>query len=480
MLRGVPGPLWAAIYVGVAAATLPAVLPVMVGVMADQLGFGVERAGYVASANMAGIALGSIAGAILTRRWSWTAVIIAGLIVMIGANGLTILGTTFSYVAAMRFASGFGEGLIAGICYAAMGRSGQAARALAFYVAGQGLVGAVGMGFMTAAIQQAGWKILFILVSILAVPAFWLARSIGSLDVRGSTVKEGDKRDAMTWLGWSAVFALLAQFVGLSSIWAFLERLGHTKEIDAFHLSLALSASAIANMMGSLAVGLLAHRIRGLLGVALAFALFMVSIAAAFMSNDWRVYLIAGVLFMLSWAIYFPFQFGLLAAFDRGGSLAAIMPAVTGLGFTIGPALGGIFLARGGTGAILCLGFACRSARLPAWVCIASQGDWHDMANWRQGHRCHFWKHRAAAHSSRKWSHQDTLCAATIQCGRRLRRSERCLRTPRFFRLSCPYLRQYAQRERGRWLGPCAAGDDCHLRGAGRSKNVDGRNHDGT
>jgi predicted MFS family arabinose efflux permease len=363
MLSGIPGPLWAAIYVGVAAATLPAVLPVMVGVMAEQLGFGVERAGFVASANMAGIAFGSIVGAVLTRRWSWTSVIIIGLVVMIGANLLTTLGTTFNYVAATRLASGLGEGLIAGICYAAMGRSGQAARALAFYVAGQGLVGAVGLGFMTAAVEHWGWQVLFVLVSILALPAFWLARSIGSLDARGSlnaaSLVAKTKREAITWLGSGAVFALLAQFVGLSSIWAFLERLGHAKEIDAFHLSLALSASAIANMVGSLLVGLFAHRIRGLQGIAMAFVLFSVSMAATFISDDWRVYLVAAVLFMLSWAVYFPFQFGLLAKFDRGGSLAAVMPAVTGGGFTIGPALGGIFLAKGGTGGILAWGFGC-------------------------------------------------------------------------------------------------------------------------
>ena len=65
-----PPPLWAAVYIGVAAATLPAVLPVMVGVMTDQLGFGLERAGYVASANMGGVALGSVFRAGLTRRWS--------------------------------------------------------------------------------------------------------------------------------------------------------------------------------------------------------------------------------------------------------------------------------------------------------------------------------------------------------------------------------------------------------------------------
>jgi predicted MFS family arabinose efflux permease len=379
-VKNLPGPLWAAIYVGIAAATLPAVLPVMVGVMSDQLGFGLAHAGYVASFNMAGIALGSVLGAALTRRWSWARVVVVGAIVMIGANALTMIGTGFAYIAATRFASGLGEGLIAGICYAAMGRSGQAARALAFYAAGQGLVGAVGMGFMATAIAHFGWQILFALVSVVALPAFWLAPMIGTLHDGRTTASPA--AGSVTRLGWGAVAALLAQFIGMSSIWAFLERLGHAKGLDPVHLSLALSASAIASMVGSLLVGVLAHRVRGLYGIAAAFALLATSLAAAFLGNGWQIYLVAGVLFMLSWAVYFPFQFGLLASFDRSGALAAIMPAVTGLGFTVGPAIGGVLMARGGIGAILGWGAGCMLISTLACAVLhrMARSNTHDMA----------------------------------------------------------------------------------------------------
>jgi predicted MFS family arabinose efflux permease len=356
---GMQWSLWAAIYLGIAAATLPAVLPVMVGVMTDQLGFGLERAGYIASANMGGVALGSIVGAGLTRRLSWTTVINSGAAVMIGANALTMSTSVFSHFATLRFTSGLGEGLVAGICYAAMGQSGQATRALAFYAAGQGLVGAVGMGFIPTVIAHLGWQVLFVLISVLALPAFWLARRIGLLDGGGMQGPTATNVGMLSWLGWAAVGTLLAQFIGLSSIWAFLERLGHAKGIDTLHLSLALSASAIANMAGCLAVGLVAHRLGELRGMVVAFALFTLSLAGIFFRNDWQVYLATGVLFMLSWSLYFPFQFGLLATFDRRGTLAAIMPAVTGTGLTVGPALGGVLLARAGTGAILGFGLGC-------------------------------------------------------------------------------------------------------------------------
>jgi predicted MFS family arabinose efflux permease len=214
---------------------------------------------------------------------------------------------------------------------------------------------------------------------VVALPAFWLAPMIGTLHDGRTTASPA--AGSVTGLGWGAVAALLAQFIGMSSIWAFLERLGHAKGLDPVHLSLALSASAIASMVGSLLVGVLAHRVRGLYGIAAAFALLATSLAAAFLGNGWQIYLVAGVLFMLSWAVYFPFQFGLLANFDRSGALAAIMPAVTGLGFTVGPAIGGVLMARGGIGAILGWGAGCMLISTLACVVLhrVSRSNMHDM-----------------------------------------------------------------------------------------------------
>jgi predicted MFS family arabinose efflux permease len=135
-------------------------------------------------------------------------------------------------------------------------------------------------------------------------------------------------------------------------------------------------------MVGSLLVGVLAHRVRGLYGIAAALALFVAGVSAAFLWDAWQVYLVAGVLFMLSWSVYFPFQFGLLADFDRGGVLAAIMPAVTGGGFTLGPAVGGVLMARGGIGAILGWGSGCLLLSTLACVVLyrISRRNPHDMA----------------------------------------------------------------------------------------------------
>ena len=374
-------PVWAAIYLGIAAATLPAVMPVMIGILADELAFGAAGAGYVASANLAGVGVGSIVCLALARRWTWTALIVAGAVVMIGTNFLTILDSSYSYIVVMRLLSGLGEGLIAAICYAAMGGSREPARALAFYVAGQGLVGAVGMGFIPTIVEQSGWQWFFVLVSVLAMPAFILARLIGTLQQNRSESR-ADKPLVLSWKGSYTLGSILLYFVGMSAIWAFLELMGDAKGLDTLHLSMSLSASAVANMVGSLAVGFVAHRLSTIKGLVVGLVALLASLIGLVFLNAWQIFLLSAVLFSFSWGFYFPYQFRLLARVDQ--QVTGVMPAITGGGLTIGPAVGGFLLSTSGTATVCVFGLAAvvMSAATTFHINLRSQrmGSSYDMA----------------------------------------------------------------------------------------------------
>ena len=349
------GPVWAAIYLGIAAATLPAVMPVMIGILADELAFGTAGAGYVASANLAGVGIGSIVCLALARRSSWKVLIIMGALIMIGTNLLTMLHSAYQYILLMRFLSGLGEGLIAAICYAAMGHSREPARALSFYVAGQGLVGAIGMGLIPTIVEQSGWQWFFVLVSILALPAFFLAKLIGTLQDRRTDERTG-RRGAMSWNAAYTLGSILMYFVGMAAIWAFLERMGDAKGLDTMHLSMSLSASAIANMVGSLAVGIVAHRLSTVEGLIVGMAALVASLIGLVAFDAWMAFMVSAVLFSFSWGFYFPYQFRLLARVDH--EVTGVMPAITGGGLTIGPAVGGFLLSTSGTASVCVFGLA--------------------------------------------------------------------------------------------------------------------------
>lgn len=364
-----PAAVWAAIYLGVAAATLPAVLPVMVGVFAERFGYGVAGGGMIASMNMGGILVGSLFCPIIATRLSWAAMVRVGLAVMIAGNLLTMLDGHYAYVAATRILSGLGEGVVGGICYAAMGRAARPGRAISLYLAGQSIVGMVGLGSFGWIAASFGWQWLFLALSAIALPGFWLARPIGAAQRRerdgARPLRLGGDRLAI-----GALAAILAYFIGMASLWPFLERIGVGKGLGAAPIAFALSVSAFGGLAGSLAASALAERISQRAGLLAGAAILTCGVVALTLPIGAAGFVAAICLFTFAWPFQYAFKFGLLASVDRNGRMVTLTPAITGAGLTIGPAVGGIFLQYLGLGAVgaFCLGCVAVAVAGALWV----------------------------------------------------------------------------------------------------------------
>lgn len=349
--------VWAAIYVGVAAATLPAVLPVMVGIFADGFGYGLAGAGLVASFNMGGILIGSLLSPIVAARWPWIGTVRVALAVMVAGNLLTMLNGPFAYIAATRMFSGLGEGVVAGICYAAMGRAARPERAISIYFGGQSIVGMIGLGSFGWVAANFGWPWIFLLLSLIALPGFWLAGRIGTAQPHPSAAMSGAARFAPAPL--LAMAFILILFVGMASLWPFIERIGVGRGLDATAIAFALSASAFGGLAGSAVAGIVADRLPRNACLMGGMAMLVAGIAGLGLSSGPWGFAAALWLFAFAWPFQYAFQFGLLASTDPGGRIVALTPAITGGGLTIGPALGGVLLQNWGLTVVSLFCLAC-------------------------------------------------------------------------------------------------------------------------
>lgn len=86
------------------------ILPILVGAYVDYLGHSESTAGWVSSANLAGIALMTLIVSLKTRHWSLQTVALYGLSVMIAADLLTTFLRPVPLFAGLRFLSGLGSG----------------------------------------------------------------------------------------------------------------------------------------------------------------------------------------------------------------------------------------------------------------------------------------------------------------------------------------------------------------------------------
>lgn len=353
--------VWAAIYLGVAAATLPAVLPVMVGVFADRFGYGVTGAGMIASLNMGGILVGSLLCPLITARFSWTVTARAALAVMIAGNLLTMLDGHYGYVAATRVFSGLGEGVVGGICYAAMARAVRPERAVSIYFAGQSVVGMIGMGSFGWVALTYGWHWVFLLLSLVALPGFWLAPTIGRAQQRQAVRPASNERRKGNRLSYYSLAFILVYFTGMASLWPFLEQIGAKAGFDPATVALALSGSAFGGLAGSLAASVAAGRLARTTGLLVGTVILACGVAGLALPIGAWGFAVSLWLFAFAWPFQYAFQFGLFAAVDRGGRIVTLTPAITGGGLTLGPAIGGLLLA----------GFGLPVLGLFCLVCVA-------------------------------------------------------------------------------------------------------------
>ncbi len=348
---GLPGREWPIVVVALAIAALPSVMPVMVGALIRQFGIGVDKAGFAISANMAGILAGTLCAPLVIPRLTDRTILYAGLLVLAGGNILTLGVHAYGPLVATRLVSGWGEGLAGAVAYSLMGRSSLPTRMVATYAGGQALIGVVGMAALPGLTQRFGPAAFYGPITVLVLLSLLAVRPAANATPRPAAMR-GTVRRGSAAAGPAAVLAgLFAHFTGMTTVWAFLQKIGADHGLAGTVVALALSMSAVAALAGSAAASLLARRL-GVLPSLLIGAVLVLACAAGLLARSPAVFIGATCLLSFTWAAQYPFMFRRLAERDVQGRWAALTPVATASALSVGPALGGVLLQRGGLASV--------------------------------------------------------------------------------------------------------------------------------
>ena len=367
---GLSGAEWATVFVAVAVATLLAVLPAMVGAMADQPGIGTIGAGYIVSGNTGGIFFGSLIAAALLGRARPRALLTGGLIVMLVGNAITLFVSSLTPLAGARIFAGLGEGVAAGVCYSLMGLARRPALALSYYVAGQSIVGIIGLAVLPGLVASFGWRTFYIGVSVIGLIALPLVRYASASGQRPAPADLRSVQGVRRLPALAMLFSIFLFFSGMALIWAFLQRIGSLQGLSLGVTSAALSTSAALGLVGCLVAGPISSRLPQRLALIGGIVLVGATAGALALPNAFAFFASTWVL-SFTWAFMFPFFFRQLAELDFGGGAIAATPMATGIALSVGPAVGGLLIARAGlNSAIIAFLALCIVALL---ACLALQ-----------------------------------------------------------------------------------------------------------
>lgn len=333
-------------------------LPILVGGMAAEFGWGDAERGWLASADMAGSALASLLILRRISRFDWHRAARIALTVAAAANLASSLGGDLWTLVAIRFIAGLGSGVILSIAFTGLCHSRDPERFFGIYVLAQLALQALLLAALPAVIEAGGMTGVYLLLAATTAGGFALVplfpRGLAATPRRAAA---GLPAAAVNAPGAGA--ALTAQatyFLVVAALWAYYEGIGASFGLGIAEIGHALAISALAGIVGALAVVVMGPRLsrRGsLVGGTL------ISIAAAWLllgGSGYARFTVSACLFNFAWNFTFPYQMGLLSRLDHRGTIAVTSLLVQLAGLAGGPALAALMITPAGYRDLLAAG----------------------------------------------------------------------------------------------------------------------------
>jgi predicted MFS family arabinose efflux permease len=338
--------LYSMFLIGVIAPEVFIVQPGFVQGLVQYLGFDDQGAGYVASAEMIGLAATTILMTFIAHRVNWRTVVFGSLVTMFIANAACTLTTEVSAFVTLRFIAGLGAGSLVSLSFAAVGLTRNPDRNFGLLIMWVLTYGAIVLWAMPQAYESLGFNGVvwfFALFPLVATPFIKYLPVSGEADHH----VEEDAVNLSAALKGMALFAMLAYFTAQGVVWAYLFLIGLSGGLGEQAVANGLMLSQFAGIGGALLAAVMAHRFGravplaiGILGGAACLYFLVGSIA-------FLVFALAVCVYNFLWNMTHPFLLGAMASFDRRGRVVVYAVAMQMIGLAIGPGLAASFIDEG-------------------------------------------------------------------------------------------------------------------------------------
>ena len=341
-------PLTAVVAVGLCTflGILPSnIIPFQIGVLVDACGLSELQASFIGTSEIAAVAVTAILVSPFVHRVSHSKCAIAGICVAAAAQVISMLVSSFAPLLICRLLAGVGLGLV----YAAATSAGAAAiNPDRMYGVAQGMALALAaplyalMGIVGA---RGGQFAYFLVCTILILAVFpacrWLdfdgALALPQSGPRGFTLRSGMVLGLITVL-----FNL-----GLSPIWAFVERVGVNLHLGKDRVGLLLSIAGAAGVAGSLTASRVGSRVARRPVLILAFIFAAASGASTMSGLSVPLWGIGAFVYVYTFSFIYPYLLAVGADLDSSGRLNTALVGMGMIANSFGPLIGGILATEG-------------------------------------------------------------------------------------------------------------------------------------
>ncbi|NIB38776.1 MFS transporter [Pseudomaricurvus alkylphenolicus] len=319
------------------------IMPALVGTLIDVRGFSEQQAGYVASANIYGAALGAFLTVMVVKVIPWKKTIAVVLLLYMAVDCLSALPLSLQSLIFLRFLSGVFGGAITTSSYAMMARLEQPDRAYGLAV-GLGL--ALGGGviyILPVLLENWGTYGLFFLMTGYSLIGLALVPFSPNLPIREHEPANGEVKHSQNQKALPLTLLLIGIFLFQAAnlgIFSYQQRIGLDAGLGVDWVNMALAYGLWISIPTSMLVVLLGARLGHSKPILFAGCSMLSAFYLMHHASNAEVFLYASLLFAVAVTVMIPYMYGLCALLDATGKGTATANFVSMLGWASGPLIG--------------------------------------------------------------------------------------------------------------------------------------------
>lgn len=328
-------------------------MPMLVGSLADTLGFDEQQLGWLASADLMGIFVASIIASLLVNKVNRQLLVYAGITVAIIANFSSTIFHEFDSLFIIRIIAGLGEGICYSVGVATLAGTHKTARNFSILLFVLVAVNAIELYTFPSISDEWGVDGIFLFFCVAFVMTYFFVRWLPQSN-KDSTSQEDDndhnqasKLVIPVWIPWLCLSAVACVYINVGAFWAFIERLGVDASLTDDFISNTLALGTLFTLSGCAIATWMGNKYGQSKPLIAAFALMTTILFLLALKVTPVSYVIAATVFNFCWLFIDVFQLGTIGNIDHSGKYAALVPGAQGLTQSISPAVAGFILSQG-------------------------------------------------------------------------------------------------------------------------------------
>ena len=350
--------IWAIIalaILGITGNLTPYVMPIIVGGLVDDLGFTTQQAGYIATAEMAGLALGAYIWSRLIMKVNWRLVAVSAILLSMAGNLVSSLVSDIYELMLLRTVAGTGSGIFLTIGNAGLSLTKNPVRTFGIVsIAGQITAGVsifvfgnliVSLGMDGVFLSMAGITIL-LCIFVTALPACPPYIKENNRDKYANiSIMDVLQNPLYRY----AVLGVFLFFLGAINFWVYLERAAVAFAFEMDLIVNSLSAAQIAGACGAASAAVLSTRLESK-AIPLFTCILLAAVSCITVASHPPVvfFVIAACTLNFAWTGFYAYLMGMLISLDSSAQIVAYSLSVQTIAKIIGPALAATFLLADG------------------------------------------------------------------------------------------------------------------------------------